>query len=491
MKEADHLELRRVLEGLNYSLTGSSLSEIGGISYDSRTIKPGDLFVAISGMQMDGHDFVEEAVNKGASAVLVERHFSNLDLPQVVTENTRYALGLVSANFYDHPHRKLRVLGVTGTNGKTTTTYLVKSVLEQAGYKVGLIGTIQSIIGDRALESGRTTPESLDLQRLFSKMVDEGTDFAIMEVSSHALDLHRTAGVTFAGTLFTNLSQDHLDFHPTMDAYFAAKAKLFLSQECPAVLNVDDPWGVKLQVLNPSRALTYGVAEGADFRAENIQLENGGVSYILNTEAGQIPINLQLTGHFNVYNSLGAAALCFSQGVSLEAIKAGLQALSGVPGRFEKVENDRGLNVVVDYAHTPNGLENILYSGRELTPDGRLIVVFGAGGDRDKSKRPLMGAVAARLADVIIITSDNPRSEEPTAICSSIEKGLLQTNSLVTYEIIVDRRTAIERAVEIATPDDLVIVAGKGHETYQESARGRIHFDDREEVRRAIKELKD
>ena len=491
MKEADHLELRRVLEGLNYSLTGSSLSEIGGISYDSRTIKPGDLFVAISGMQMDGHDFVEEAVNKGASAVLVERHFSNLDLPQVVTENTRYALGLVSANFYDHPHRKLRVLGVTGTNGKTTTTYLVKSVLEQAGYKVGLIGTIQSIIGDRALESGRTTPESLDLQRLFSKMVDEGTDFAIMEVSSHALDLHRTAGVTFAGTLFTNLSQDHLDFHPTMDAYFAAKAKLFLSQECPAVLNVDDPWGVKLQVLNPSRALTYGVAEGADFRAENIQLENGGVSYILNTEAGQIPINLQLTGFFNVYNSLGAAALCFSQGVSLEAIKAGLQALSGVPGRFEKVENDRGLNVVVDYAHTPNGLENILYSGRELTPDGRLIVVFGAGGDRDKSKRPLMGAVAARLADVIIITSDNPRSEEPTAICSSIEKGLLQTNSLVTYEIIVDRRTAIERAVEIATPDDLVIVAGKGHETYQESARGRIHFDDREEVRRAIKELKD
>ena len=485
------MELRRVLEGLNYSLTGSSLSEIGGISYDSRTIKPGDLFVAISGMQMDGHDFVEEAVNKGASAVLVERHFSNLDLPQVVTENTRYALGLVSANFYDHPHRKLRVLGVTGTNGKTTTTYLVKSVLEQAGYKVGLIGTIQSIIGDRALESGRTTPESLDLQRLFSKMVDEGTDFAIMEVSSHALDLHRTAGVTFAGTLFTNLSQDHLDFHPTMDAYFAAKAKLFLSQECPAVLNVDDPWGVKLQVLNPSRALTYGVAEGADFRAENIQLENGGVSYILNTEAGQIPINLQLTGHFNVYNSLGAAALCFSQGVSLEAIKAGLQALSGVPGRFEKVENDRGLNVVVDYAHTPNGLENILYSGRELTPDGRLIVVFGAGGDRDKSKRPLMGAVAARLADVIIITSDNPRSEEPTAICSSIEKGLLQTNSLVTYEIIVDRRTAIERAVEIATPDDLVIVAGKGHETYQESARGRIHFDDREEVRRAIKELKD
>ncbi len=236
--------------------------------------------------------------------------------------------------------------------------------------------------------------------------------------------------------------------------------------------------------------VTYAVETPADFRASNIQLENGGVSYILNTEVGQIPINLQLTGFFNVYNSLGAAALCFSQGVSLEAIKNGLQVVEGVPGRFERVENDRGLHVVVDYAHTPGGLENILRSGRELTP-GRLILVFGAGGDRDTSKRPLMGAIAAQLADLVIVTSDNPRSEDPAAICSSIEKGLLTTNHQVKYEIIVDRRAAIERAMELATPNDLVIVAGKGHEAYQESARGRIHFDDKEEVRRAIKELKD
>lgn len=484
------MELRKVLEGLEYEAAGPSLSEIRGISYDSRTIRPGDLFVAISGMQLDGHDFVDEAVKKGASAVLVERHVPNLNLPQVITANTRYALGLISANFYDHPYRKLRVLGVTGTNGKTTTTYLVKSILEQAGYKVGLIGTIQTLIGDVGLESGRTTPESLDLQRLFSEMVDQQTDYAIMEVSSHALDLHRTAGVSFAGTLFTNLSQDHLDFHPTMEAYFAAKAKLFLDQQCPSALNVDDPWGVRLQNLVQSPVVTYAVETPADFRASNIQLENGGVSYILNTEVGQIPINLQLTGFFNVYNSLGAAALCFSQGVSLEAIKNGLQVVGGVPGRFERVENDRGLHVVVDYAHTPGGLENILRSGRELTP-GRLILVFGAGGDRDTSKRPLMGAIAAQLADLVIVTSDNPRSEDPAAICSSIEKGLLTTNHQVKYEIIVDRRAAIERSMELATPNDLVIVAGKGHEAYQESARGRIHFDDKEEVRRAIKELKD
>jgi UDP-N-acetylmuramoyl-L-alanyl-D-glutamate--2,6-diaminopimelate ligase len=256
------------------------------------------------------------------------------------------------------------------------------------------------------------------------------------------------------------------------------------------VINIDDAWGAKLRELAGAQVYSYGVEQAADFRADNIQLESGGLSYILNTETGQIPINLRLTGFFNVYNSLGAAALCFSQGVSLEHIEAGLQAVTGVPGRFERIQNDLGLNIVVDYAHTPGGLENVLQSGRRLIPKGRLILVFGAGGDRDKTKRPLMGAVAGRLADLAIITSDNPRSEEPGEICSSIEKGLLTTNHQKHYEIIVDRRTAIRRAVELATPDDLVIVAGKGHETYQEFAQGRIHFDDREEVRKALKELK-
>jgi UDP-N-acetylmuramoyl-L-alanyl-D-glutamate--2,6-diaminopimelate ligase len=484
------LELHRVLQGIDCKSSDQFSIKISGISYDSRRVQPGDLFVAVSGQEADGHDFVPEAARKGAAAALVERTIADLDLPQVTVENTRLALGLVSANFYGHPDRKLRVLGITGTNGKTTTTYLVKSILEQAGCKVGLIGTIQTLIGGAALESTRTTPESLDLQRLFARMVEEGTDYAVIEVSSHALDLHRTAGISFAGTLFTNLSQDHLDFHPTMEDYFAAKSRLFVEQQCPAVINIDDAWGAKLRELAGAQVYSYGVEQAADFRADNIQLESGGLSYILNTETGQIPINLRLTGFFNVYNSLGAAALCFSQGVSLEHIEAGLQAVTGVPGRFERIQNDLGLNIVVDYAHTPGGLENVLQSGRRLIPKGRLILVFGAGGDRDKTKRPLMGAVAGRLADLAIITSDNPRSEEPGEICSSIEKGLLTTNHQKHYEIIVDRRTAIRRAVELATPDDLVIVAGKGHETYQEFAQGRIHFDDREEVRKALKELK-
>lgn len=484
------MQLQKVLEGLDYQLTGA-LPEISDISYDSRKVQAGHLFVAISGLQIDGHDFVHEAAQRGAVAVLVERWIDDLDLPQVVVKSTRYALGMVGANFYEHPDRKLRVLGVTGTNGKTTTTYLVKSILEQAGYKVGLIGTIETLIGDMILESTRTTPESLDLQRILWQMVAVETDFVIMEVSSHALDLYRTSGVSYAGALFTNLSQDHLDFHPTMEEYFAAKAKLFQGLRSTAIINSDDPWGTKLRCLAACETLTYGVQREADFQAQKIKLENGGVSYILDSEVGQIPINLNITGYFNVYNSLGAAALCFSQGVSLGHIKMGLEAISGVPGRFERVQNDRNLNVIVDYAHTPNGLENILQSARELVPRGRLILVFGAGGDRDKGKRPLMGAVAAEHADVVIITSDNPRSEDPVMICSSIEKGLLTTNPQADYEIIVNRRTAITKAVKMATSDDLVIVAGKGHETYQESAHGRIHFDDGEEVRRAIKELKD
>ncbi len=491
MEEVRKLHLGKVLEGLEYSIRGSEDLEIHGVSYDSRTIKPGDLFVAISGLRVDGHDFVHEVTHKGAIAVLVEQVIDDLDLTQIVVPNTRLALGLVGANFYDHPAQKIRVLGVTGTNGKTTSTYLVKSILEQAGHKVGLIGTIETVIGDLVVESGRTTPESLDLQRLFSEMVDKGMDYVVMEVSSHALDLYRTMGTTFAGALFTNLSQDHLDFHTTMDEYFSAKAKLFTELDGPAIINVDDEWGRRLLTLPSATFSTYGVEEEADFRAEKIQLENGGISYILKSEAGQIPIYLKLAGYFNVYNSLGAAGLCLSQGISLSDVQTGLQLASGVPGRFERIDNAHDLSVVVDYAHTPHGLENVLNSARKLTPKGRVIVVFGAGGDRDTSKRPLMGAVAAKLADVVIITSDNPRSEDPGVICSSIEKGLLSTKPQVDYSIVVDRRTAIEEAIKMATPDDLVIVAGKGHETYQEFAWGRIHFDDREEVRRTIKELKD
>ena len=484
------MQLDAVLDGLEYKVYGKA-PRLGGISYDSRRVKPGDLFVAMVGQKFDGHDFVHEARERGAACVLVERPIPDLDLTQVVVDNTRYALGIAAANFYQHPSRKLRVVGVTGTNGKTTTTYLVKSILEQAGYKVGLIGTIQILLGSQAVEAERTTPESLDLQRLLAQMVDEGVQYVVMEVSSHALELHRTAGLDFAGAIFTNLSQDHLDFHPTMEDYFQAKAKLFAGLKGPAAVNTDDPWGARLAEKVAQGLFSFGVESPAQFRAGKIKLENAGVSYILESKDGQIGIDLQLMGMFNVYNSLGAAALAAGLGCSLAQIKQGLEGISGVPGRFERIFNAHGLNVVVDYAHTPHGLENILRSARPLVPQGRIILVFGAGGDRDKGKRPLMGAVAAELADVGIITSDNPRSEDPAQICSSIEKGLLRTNPQVQYSIEIDRRRAIRQAVAMATADDLVIVAGKGHETYQEFAHGRIHFDDGEEVRAAIKELKE
>lgn len=484
------MRLDAVLDGLEFKVYGEP-RPLGGISYDSRGVKAGDLFVAVVGHKVDGHDFVQEAKKRGAAAVLVERLIPDLDLTQIVVEDTRYAMGIAAANFYGHPSRKLRVLGVTGTNGKTTTTYLTKSILEQAGYKVGLIGTIEILLGSESLESQRTTPESLDLQRLLAQMVAEDVQFVVMEVSSHALELHRTAGMCFAGAVFTNLSQDHMDFHPTMEDYFAAKAKLFTGLQGPAAINADDPWGVRLAELIASPVLTYGLEQEAHFRAGKIKLENTGVSYILESKEEQIGIDLQVMGLFNVYNSLGAAALCAGQGVSLDRIKRGLESVPGVPGRFQRIPNRVGLNVVVDYAHTPHGLENILRSARPLVPNGRIIVVFGAGGDRDKGKRPQMGAVAAELADFVIITSDNPRSEDPAEICSSIEKGLLMTNPHVPYQIEVDRRRAIREAVAMAAPADLVIVAGKGHETYQEFAHGRVQFDDGEEVRAAIKELKE
>lgn len=483
------MQLQRVLDGIDYELHGA-LPQISGISYDSRQVQPGYLFVAISGLKQDGHSYVGKAIEKGAVAAVVERLIPDVNIPQIVVADTRYALGHASANFYDHPSRKIRVLGVTGTNGKTTTTYLVKSILETAGYKVGLIGTIMTMIGDQVLESVRTTPESLELQRLLAQMAQEDVDYAVMEVSSHALELQRTAGLSFVSALFTNLSQDHLDFHSNMLDYFSAKAKLFTTLQGEAILNVDDPWGIKLQRLCRTKILNYAIQKPANFRANKIKLENTGVSYILDSDEGQIPIDLKLTGQFNVYNSLGAAALCASRGVSLTEIKQGLELVQGVPGRFERIPNDRGLNVIVDYAHTPDGLKNILISARELVPNGRIILVFGAGGDRDPGKRPQMGQVAAEYADFMVITSDNPRSEDPVEICSSIEKGLLLTDPQVHYEIEVNRRVAIEKAITMATPDDLVIVAGKGHETYQEFADRQVHFDDGEEVRRAIKELK-
>ncbi|HHY10790.1 MAG TPA: UDP-N-acetylmuramoyl-L-alanyl-D-glutamate--2,6-diaminopimelate ligase [Firmicutes bacterium] len=481
------MELSKLLKGIKHEVKGEP-QNITGLSYDSRDIKPGDLFIAIKGLQADGHDYAEEAAAQGAAAVLTERPL-DVGVPQIIVANTRRTLGLISARFYGEPGKKLKLLGITGTNGKTTSAYWAKSILENAGFKVGLIGTIEIIIGDVRLETARTTPESLDLQKILAKMQAAGMEYVVMEISSHALALHRTVGLQFAGALFTNLSQDHLDFHAGLTEYFQAKAKLF-AKAASAAVNIDDVWGLKLQSLCTCPVAAYGIKNAADFRAEKITLESSGVSYILTSGVDQIPVALKLSGGFNVYNSLGAAALCAGQGVSLPTIRQGLEALAGVPGRFERIQNDRGLNVVVDYAHTPEGLANLLAAGRQLTR-GRVILVFGAGGDRDKSKRPLMGKAAAQGADYVIITSDNPRSEDPGEICSHIVAGFPAGFSQGDYEIIADRRAAIRRAVALAGPADLVLIAGKGHESVQESAGRRIHFDDREEARIAIKELKD
>ncbi len=483
------MHLEKVLLGLDWELRGSPCG-ISGLACDSRRVQPGDLFVAISGYQVDGHRFVHDAQQRGATAVVVERWIPDLDIPQVKVGSTRIALSRISANFYGHPGRKLRVLGVTGTNGKTTSTYFLRSIFNAAGYRVGVIGTIEVRIGDRTEEAVRTTPDALSLQRMLSEMVSEGIEVAILEVSSHALALHRTDDIDFDGALFTNLSQDHLDFHSDLDDYFLAKAKLFDNLKGTAALNYDERWGRELAARTGGDVISYGVEQAADVTAEKIELEKSGVSYILKSKEGQTSIDLRLTGYFNVLNSLGAAALAFGLGVDLNAIKAGLEGLSGVPGRFERIENAAGLNVIVDYAHTPAGLENILQTARALVSHGRLFLVFGAGGDRDRAKRPLMGAAAGRLADVVIITSDNPRSEDPAEICSQIETGLLTVDSPAEHMVVLDRRAAIRTAINMASPDDLVIIAGKGHETYQEFADGRIHFDDGEEVRAAIKELK-
>lgn len=481
------MRLSELFKDVDHRLVGDDI-EIADIAYDSRRVRSGTLFAAISGLRFDGHEFVSDAIEHGATAVLVERELPGLDVPQIVVRNTREVLGTAAAAFYGHPARKMRIIGVTGTNGKTTTTYMIKSILEEAGKKVGIIGTIETLVGDRSIESDRTTPESLDLQRILAEMVAAQTDYVVMEVSSHALELHRTAGITFHAGVFTNLSQDHLDFHKTLDEYCRSKAKLFRNLADFAVVNFDDPRGLVMAAGSTRPVYSYGVEQTVQIRGTHITVGSKGVSYSMETPWGSVDLELYMTGRFNVYNSLAAAAVCLGEGVELETVKRGLENLRGVPGRFEVVDEGQPFGVIVDYAHTPDGLENILRTARSMT-EGRVIVVFGAGGDRDRSKRPLMGDVAARLADEIIITSDNPRSEEPQDICSAILEGVLSVNRGSHYTIEVDRRSAIRAALTRAKPQDIVIIAGKGHETYQEVQGVRRHFDDREEARKALKEL--
>jgi UDP-N-acetylmuramoyl-L-alanyl-D-glutamate--2,6-diaminopimelate ligase len=457
---------------------GPSDVEITALAYASDRVEPGALFFCVPGFRSDGHDFAPDAVRRGAVALVCQRPLG-LGVPELIVEDVRAAMGPAAARFYGDPTAELEVVGITGTNGKTTTAFLVRHLLEAGGRPCGLLGTVKRVVGGREEEVERTTPEAIDLQATFRAMLDAGDRACAMEVSSHALELGRVDGIRFACRVFTNLTQDHLDFHETMEAYFAAKRRLFEGGG-PAVVNVDDDYGRRLAAEIDCR--TFAIEREADYRAVDVEFDLMGSRFRCLAPAGELELSSPLPGLFNVQNVLGAVAAAGELGVPLEAIAAALPGFGRVPGRFEPVDEGQGFGVLVDYAHTPEALENVLRAARAVT-QGRLHVVFGAGGDRDRGKRPLMGDAARRLADRVLVTSDNPRSEEPDAIIDEVMAGAGEG-----AERITDRRRAIAHAIETAAPGDVVIIAGKGHEQGQEFEDGRKEpFDDVTVAREALR----
>jgi UDP-N-acetylmuramoyl-L-alanyl-D-glutamate--2,6-diaminopimelate ligase len=453
-------------------------AEVTGLAYASQSVTPGTLFFCVPGFRADGHDFAPDAVRRGAVALVCQRPLG-LGVPEVVVDDVRAAMGPAAARFYGDPTAGLDVVGVTGTNGKTTTAFLVRHLLEGAGRQTGLLGTVKRIVGGVEEEVERTTPEAIDLQATFRRMADGGDRACAMEVSSHALELGRVAGIRFACRIFTNLTQDHLDFHETMDAYFAAKRRLF-EEPGLSVVNVDDEYGRRIAA--EVDCVTFAINRDADYRALDVEFDLMGSRFRCRTPDGELELESPLPGLFNVQNVLGAVAAARSLGVSADAIAASLPEFGRVPGRFEPVDEGQDFGVLVDYAHTPEALENVLRAARDVTA-GRLHVVFGAGGDRDRGKRPLMGAAARRLADRVLVTSDNPRSEEPERIVDEIMAGAGPDAERET-----DRRRAIALAIERAAPGDVVVVAGKGHEQGQEFEDGRKEpFDDVAVAREALR----
>ena len=491
------MRLSHLLTGIEYlDIVGPTDIEITGLTTDSRSIKQGDLFVCLKGNHYNGHDFIPQAIINGASAIICEHTSFNFNFPEniacIKVASTEKVLAPLGAFFYDFPARKLQIYGVVGTNGKTTSTYLLKSILERAGYKVGLIGTIKYIIGNEEIPAKNTTPNALELQQLMSRMVSQGITHLVMEVSSHAIKLGRIEQCQFAGGIFTNITQDHLDFHKTFEEYLAVKASFFaaLPRNSWAAINLDDPHAEDFMAKTSANIVTYSKEKHADICAVNARVKPDGISYFLSTREGNgTKINLHLTGEFNISNSLGVAALAYhAEKIPLTVIKKGLQDIYGVNGRVERVRVDTDFSILVDYAHTPDALENVLRTLRGFTPR-RLIVLFGCGGDRDKTKRPLMGKIAARYADFVIVTSDNPRSENPESIIKDIVAGINE-EQFTNYQTITDRYEAIFAAVSMAKKGDVIVIAGKGHETYQIFADKTIYFDDREVAIEAVKELK-
>jgi UDP-N-acetylmuramoyl-L-alanyl-D-glutamate--2,6-diaminopimelate ligase len=470
---------------------------ISALAYDSRMVGPGTLFFCVRGFQSDGHDFAAQAVGSGAAALVVERPLG-LGVPEVMVESARAAMAPIAARFYGDPSSELRVVGVTGTNGKTTTAFLLRALLEAAGRRCGLLGTVVSVVGGVEREATRTTPEAIDLQGTFREMLDSGDSACAMEVSSHALELGRAEAIRFAAAIFTNLTRDHLDFHDTMEDYFQAKRRLFSADPGVSVVNVGDPYGRRL-AQEIDGALTFAVDGPADYSATRLRCDIAGCRFALRTPDGEREVALALAGRFNVANALGAFAAAHALGGDHDTLVAALESPVRVPGRFEGVDEGQDFAVLVDYAHTPDSLENVLRAARELLhPDGfatglggRVLCVFGAGGDRDRGKRPLMGEVAARLADLVFVTSDNPRSERPGRIVAEIMDGAARAarpEDAPPAQAIVDRGAAISAAIAAGRPGDVIVIAGKGHEQGQELAGGRkLPFDDATVARQALR----
>ncbi len=519
------MRLDELTAGLALGATGDLGVQIMGLAYDSRAVNGGELFFCVSGFQRDGHEFAPQALQAGAAALVVERHLG-LGVPEVLVDSARAAMAPIAARFYGEPTSQLRVVGITGTNGKTTTAYLVRALLEQAmNEQCGLLGTVTSIVGGQQREVTRTTPEAIDLQAVFRAMLDGGDGACAIEVSSHALELGRADATRFAAAIFTNLTQDHLDFHDTMEDYFLAKRRLF-AEHRPAlsVINVGDPYGARLAA-EIGGAVTFAVqAPGgerlaADYLAEELRFDFAGAGFDLRTASGVRKVRLPMPGSFNVANALGALAAAHALGGQLEPLLGALERGVRVPGRFEPVEEGQDFAVLVDYAHTPDSLENVLEAaralieagrqeasrqeagrdepGREQAPSGadgrngdagRVLCVFGAGGDRDRGKRPLMGEIAARLADMTFVTSDNPRSEDPEQIIAEIMAGVARVPAQPLVRSVADRAIAIDEAIGAARAGDVLVIAGKGHEQGQEFAGGRkVPFDDVTVARKALR----
>lgn len=457
-------------------------TEISGITCDSRQVKPGFAFVCIKGAKSDGHDYAEKALENGAAVIIAERDLG-LEV-QIVVSDTHAAYADMCANWFGNPADSLKLLGVTGTNGKTSVTYMMKKILEKAGYKVGLIGTIQNMIGDEIIAAHNTTPNAYELNSLFALMKAKGCTYVIMEVSSHALDQSRVYRLTFEAAMFTNLTQDHLDYHITMENYLAAKKKLFRMCKT-AVINSDDPYSAELIKGLDCKISTYSMGDTSTYSAKGVNYRPASVEYefVSDSEIGHISVNTG--GKFTVYNSLCAAACAAEIGIPLVTVASALKELHGVKGRAEVVPTGRDFTVIIDYAHTPDGLKNILSTFRECKKN-RLIAVFGCGGDRDKTKRPIMGNIAAHFSDYAIVTSDNPRTEDPSAIIEDILEGM--KGAVIPVKVIENRIEAIKFAVSIAKKDDIIVLAGKGHETYQILNTGTIHLDEREVVAEALAE---